>query len=78
MGFEVDVQTCEAPDIEKLENNFGQWNIKIRKTKKLDLLSLLQSKAGYGSDDRNYDLTINTHGDLLPYVPEMIMTETPM
>jgi hypothetical protein len=23
MSFEVDVQTCEAPDIEKLENNFG-------------------------------------------------------
>src|ERR671921_87975 len=24
MGFEVDVQTCKVPDIEKLENNFGQ------------------------------------------------------
>lgn len=73
IGFEVDVQTCKVPDIEKLENNFGQLNIKIRKTKKLNLLSLLQSKenAGHDSDDCNYDLIINTHGDLLPYVSEI-------
>jgi glycosyltransferase involved in cell wall biosynthesis len=70
MGFEVDVQTCKLPDIKKLENNFGQLNIKIRKTKVLDLLSLLQpkEKAVYGSDDYKYELIINTHGDLLPYI----------
>ena len=70
MGFEVDIQTCKLPDIKKLENNFGQLNIKIRRTKVLDLLSLLQSKekAVYGSDDYKYDLIINTHGDLLPYI----------
>ena len=70
MGFGVDVQTYEALDVEKLENNFGQWKIKIRKIKKLNLLSLLQSEenAGHDSDDCNYDLIINTHGDLLPYV----------
>jgi glycosyltransferase involved in cell wall biosynthesis len=73
MGFDIDVQTCEAPDIEKLENNFGRLNIKIRKLKKLDLLSLLQSKenVGFSSDDRNYNLIINTHGDVLPYVSEI-------
>jgi glycosyltransferase involved in cell wall biosynthesis len=73
MGFGVDVQTHEALDVEKLENNFGQWKIKIRKIKKLNLLSLLQSKenAGHDSDDCNYDLIINTHGDLLPYVSEI-------
>ena len=70
MGFEVDIQTCKLPDIKKLENNFGQLNIKIRRTQVLDLLSLLQSKekAVYGSDDYKYDLIINTHGDLLPYI----------
>jgi len=70
MGFEVDVQTCEAPDVKKLENNFGRLYIKIRKTKELNLLSLLKSKenAEHGSDDCHYDLVINTHGDLLPYV----------
>ena len=70
MGFEVDVQTCEAPDVKKLENNFGRLYIKIRKTKELNLLSLLKSKenAEHGSDDCHYDLIINTHGDLLPYV----------
>lgn len=62
MGFGVDVQTYKALDVEKLENNFGQWKIKIRKIKKLNLLSLLQSKenAGHDSDDCNYDLIINT------------------
>ena len=70
MGFEVDIQTCKLPDIKKLENNFGQLNIKIRRTKVLDLLSLLQpkEKAVYGTDDYKYDLIINTHGDLLPYI----------
>ena len=70
MGFEVDVQTCEALDVKKLENNFGRLYIKIRKTKELNLLSLLKSKenAEHGSDDCHYDLIINTHGDLLPYV----------
>lgn len=70
MGFEVDVQTCKLPDIKKLENTFGQLNIKIRRTEVLDLLSLLQpiEKAVYGSDDDKYDLIINTHGDLLPYI----------
>ena len=70
MGFEVDVQTCEALDVKKLENNFGRLYIKIRKTKELNLLSLLKSKenAEHGSDDCHYDLIINTHGDLLPFV----------
>ncbi|CAN5279173.1 hypothetical protein BH18THE2_BH18THE2_38130 [soil metagenome] len=70
MGFEVDVQTCEALDVKKLESNFGRLYIKIRKTKELNLLSLLKSKenAERGSDDCHYDLIINTHGDLLPYV----------
>jgi glycosyltransferase involved in cell wall biosynthesis len=72
MGFEVDVQTCILPDIKKIENNFGQLNIQIRKTKILDLLSLLlpqpKEYIEYGSDDCDYDLIINTHGDLLPYL----------
>ncbi|MDQ3839395.1 MAG: glycosyltransferase family 4 protein [Thermoproteota archaeon] len=72
MGYEVDIQTCTLPDINKIENNFGQLNIQIRKTKILDLLSLLLPKPKeyieYGSDDRDYDLIINTHGDLLPYI----------
>ena len=52
MGFEVDIQTCKLPDIKKLENNFGQLNVKIRRTMVLDLLSLLQpkEKAIYGPD----------------------------
>jgi glycosyltransferase involved in cell wall biosynthesis len=75
MGFKVDVQTCKIPDIKRLENNFGQLNIKIRKVKKLDFLSLLlpQSSEKDGrhvSDGCQYDLIINTHGDSLPYFLE--------
>jgi glycosyltransferase involved in cell wall biosynthesis len=75
MGFEVDVQTCKVPDIKKLEKNFGQLNIKIRKVKKLDLLSLLlrqtsEEDGRHVSDDCQYDLIINIHGDLLPYFYE--------
>jgi hypothetical protein len=75
MGFEVDVQTCKVPDIKKLEKNFGQLNIKIRKVKKLDLLSLLlrqtsEEDGRHVSDDCQYDLIINTHGDLIPYFYE--------
>jgi len=72
MGFEVHVQTCIVPDIKKLESNFGQLNIKIRKVKKLDLLSLLLPQSSeedvrHVLDDYQYDLIINTHGDSLPY-----------
>ena len=73
MGFGVDVQTYEALDVEKLENNFGQWKTKIRKIKKLNLLSLLKSKenAEHGSDDCHYDLIINTQVICYPYVSEI-------
>jgi hypothetical protein len=61
MGFEVHVQTCIVPDIKKLESNFGQLNIKIRKVKKLDLLSLLLPQSSeedvrHVLDDYQYDL----------------------
>jgi glycosyltransferase involved in cell wall biosynthesis len=65
----------QVPDIKKLEKNFGQLNIKIRKVKKLDLLSLLlrqtsEEDGRHVSDDCQYDLIINTHGDLIPYFYE--------
>ena len=69
MGFVVDVETCTPLEIENLENSFGQLDISINQAKKLDLLSLLQLGKDIGEvDTYNYDLIINTHGDVLPYL----------
>ena len=69
MGFVVDVETCTPLEIENLENSFGQLDISINQAKKLDLLSLLQLGKDIGEvDTYHYDLIINTHGDVLPYL----------
>ena len=69
MGFVVDVETCTSLEIENLENSFGQLDISINQAKKLDLLSLLQLGKDIGEvDTYHYDLIINTHGDVLPYL----------
>ena len=68
MGFVVDVETYYKPRIRDLEKDFGQLDINISQAKQLDLLSLLQlGKNVEEVDTYHYDLTINTHGDLLPY-----------
>ena len=69
LGFMVDVETCTPLEIKNLNKFLGPLDIAIRQVKKLDILSLLRSKqAKINSDDGdNYDLVINTHGDLLPY-----------
>lgn len=65
MGFVVDVQTCTPLEIENLENSFGHLNINIRQVKQLDLLSNFLNLDNY---DSHYDVIINTHGDVLPYL----------
>jgi glycosyltransferase involved in cell wall biosynthesis len=69
LGFMVDVETCTPLEIKNLNKFLGPLDLTIRQLKKLDILSLLKSKqAKIDSDDGdNYDLVINTHGDLLPY-----------
>jgi glycosyltransferase involved in cell wall biosynthesis len=69
LGFMVDVETCTPLEIKNLNKFLGPLDLTIRQLKKLDILSLLRSKqAKIDSDDGdNYDLVINTHGDLLPY-----------
>ena len=69
MGFVVDVETYQQPRIRDLEKDFGQLDISINQAKKLDLLSLLQLGKDIGEVDAyHYDLIINTHGDVLPYL----------
>jgi glycosyltransferase involved in cell wall biosynthesis len=69
LGFIVDVETCTPLEIKNLKKFLGPLDLTIRQLKKLDILSLLGSKqAKIDSDEGDdYDLVINTHGDLLPY-----------
>ncbi|HZA07086.1 MAG TPA: hypothetical protein VE619_05220, partial [Nitrososphaeraceae archaeon] len=74
LGFMVDVQTRIMPNIKNLRKCFGSLDINIRQLRQLDIISVLESKRAnvldhVGEDnDSNYDLIINTHGDLLPYL----------
>ena len=56
-------------EIKNLKKFLGPLDLTIRQLKKLDILSLLRSnKQKIDSDEGDdYDLVINTHGDLLPY-----------
>ena len=69
MGFVVDVQTCIPLEIKNLDYYFGHSDISIRHRKHLDMLSFLLNfnSEALTNDDFQYDLIINTHGDMLPY-----------
>jgi hypothetical protein len=69
MGFVVDVETCTPLEIENLENSFGQLNMNIKQVKQLDLFSNFSNLDTNASNyDSYYDVIINTHGDVLPYL----------
>ena len=73
IGFDFDITTLEIPNIHRLRNSFGNWlaaavekasSINILQSalqEDLEILDIAQKKIG------QYDLTINTHGDALPY-----------
>jgi glycosyltransferase involved in cell wall biosynthesis len=64
-----DLTTCVQPNLEKLENAYGSKIASIvKKAEKINVLKSLEEpvidkiiKKG------NYDITINTHGDTLPF-----------
>jgi glycosyltransferase involved in cell wall biosynthesis len=64
MGFEIDLTTFEKPNIPKLESAYGKRAASI--IKRIKTTNILRSIRKVGSN-KNYDLTINTHGDMLPY-----------
>jgi glycosyltransferase involved in cell wall biosynthesis len=61
-----DLTIGQKPVLAELEKSYGPNLVsilkRVRKIKKLDLMADICSKT-------DYDLTINTHGDLLPYFP---------
>jgi glycosyltransferase involved in cell wall biosynthesis len=68
-GVNFDFTTCVKPNLEKLENAYGSKVASIiMKAEKINILESLEEHfinqiIGKG----NYDLTINTHGDTLPF-----------
>ena len=68
-GVNFDLTTCIQPDMTKLENAYGSKIASIiEKAEKINLLESLEEPfidriTGKG----NYDFTVNTHGDTLPY-----------
>ena len=69
MGLEVDLTTLEQPNLAKLENAFGkELTSVIRKINNINLLNTFDEQSiHHNLQQTNYDLIINTHGDIDPY-----------
>jgi glycosyltransferase involved in cell wall biosynthesis len=61
MGIETDVAALRAPDLKRLGHAFGEHSVRH--------MSKIKTSIAFSSND-NYDLVINTHGDILPYYPK--------
>jgi glycosyltransferase involved in cell wall biosynthesis len=64
-----DLTTCIQPNMTKLENAYGSKIASIiRKAEKINILESLEEPViNRITEEGNYDITINTHGDTLPY-----------
>ncbi len=74
MGLEIDLTTLEQPNLSKLENAFGKDLVLImRKVNKINLLNMFDEQSIHlNLQQANYDLIINTHGDIDPcYDPSL-------
>ena len=69
MGMEVDLTTLENPNFSKLDNAFGKELTSIMKQlRKINVLRMFDQKSiDSNISDNDYDLIINTHGDIDPY-----------
>jgi glycosyltransferase involved in cell wall biosynthesis len=69
MGLEIDLTTLEQPNLSKLENAFGKDLASImKKIRKINLLNMFDEQSiRLTLQKTNYDLIINTHGDIDPY-----------
>jgi glycosyltransferase involved in cell wall biosynthesis len=68
-GLNFDFTTCVQPNIKRLENAYGSKIASIiDKADKINILqSLEESVINRAIQEGNYDITINTHGDTLPF-----------
>ena len=68
-GVNFDLTTCIQPNMTKLENAYGSKIASIiEKAEKINLLESLEELfIDRITEKGNYDFTVNTHGDTLPY-----------
>ncbi len=68
-GVNFDLTTCIQPDMRKLENAYGSTIASIvRKAQKVNILESIEERVIDRITQRGaYDVTVNTHGDTLPY-----------
>jgi glycosyltransferase involved in cell wall biosynthesis len=77
MGVDIDLTTLRCPDLSKLENAYGANFVSpIKKIKKINVVSIIeilledqQHRKGASREycHYDYDLTINTQGNWVPY-----------
>ena len=69
MGIDIELTTLQKPDIRRLENAFGKRIASvIENIKKVNILGAWEEKSiSENIIRKNYDLVINTHGDIAPY-----------
>jgi hypothetical protein len=65
---ELELSTFQRPNIIELQSAFGQSSVSvIKKTRTMRILNSFDEL----SDKKEYDLNINTHGDLLPFTKQI-------
>ena len=72
MGINIfDLTPLETPDNSKLDSAFGKSLASlmknIRQTLIINILEELEKQPVVNYEDRTYDITINTHGDKVPF-----------
>jgi glycosyltransferase involved in cell wall biosynthesis len=69
MGIETDLTTLEKPNIAKLENAYGKSIASvINQINKMHILHLLEEQSINNTTiGKEYNIIINTHGDIVPY-----------
>jgi glycosyltransferase involved in cell wall biosynthesis len=73
MGIDFDITTLEKPNFHRIENSFSiELAAILEKASNINILQSALGKESELSDTErkkisHYDLTINTHGDALPY-----------
>jgi glycosyltransferase involved in cell wall biosynthesis len=68
MNIEIEFTTLGIPNIAKLENAYGKdLSSVINKIKKVNVLSMFDEQSIDSIMKRGYDITINTHGDIVPF-----------
>ena len=74
MGFNIDLETITVPDWNRIKKWYGNFSFKINQIKKMDLSNIFglseytnKDWLAITSEEKQYSLIINAHGDILPY-----------